>query len=482
VPREVKVGSELLDRYVVSQFLGDGGFGIVWRATDKNEGRDVAIKRMKSFGGGGELHSLMAEARQIKTLRGHKNIVEMYETFVEDNECFLVMEFVEGRSLQDIFQSHARSRTWIDPEEALDYFKQILDGLSFAHSHGIFHRDIKPSNILVSKVGAVKIVDFGLAKTMAAAAAEPGGDTGLGARTGTLAFMSPETANGQVSDHRTDIFSAGLIGYILLTGKHPFFHASGAFAVHDLIRESDFVCEPLSASPIKGLSEPASKLITSMLCKNREERCQSIQRVLQELTRDPGRICSQCGASNRSSSTFCDQCGASLAFTAVPASGSGVPLTAQEHTDAGFALARDDHWEDAIEKYRTAIRTDPGYARAHGNLGFALNRLGRHEDAILACTSGIVYAQASPDIQRLRDARGFAKSRLKDFAGAIEDFTAAIGINPNNPKVYQHRAESYALAGQYKLAYHDAGQALRLDSEFTPAFRLIQRLESQGLV
>jgi len=150
----------LQGRFVISQLLGDGGFGIVWRATDKSEGRDVAIKRMKNLGVGGERDSLLAEAQKIKTLRGHPNIVEMYETFVEQDEGFLVMEFVEGRSLQDVFQSHARARSWLDPEDALDYFKQLLDGLSFAHSHAIIHRDIKPSNILVSKVGVVKLVDF----------------------------------------------------------------------------------------------------------------------------------------------------------------------------------------------------------------------------------------------------------------------------------------------------------------------------------
>lgn len=80
---------------------------------------------MKNLGGG-ELESLLAEARKIETLRGHKNIVEMYETFVEDDEGFLVMEYVEGRSLQDIFQAHARLRTWLDTEEALDYFCELL--------------------------------------------------------------------------------------------------------------------------------------------------------------------------------------------------------------------------------------------------------------------------------------------------------------------------------------------------------------------
>src|SRR5712692_7832845 len=158
---------------------------------------------------------------------------------------------------------------------------------------------------------------------MVVAAAELGGQTGLGARTGTLAFMSPEAANGMTSDHRTDIFSAGLVGYILMTGRHPFNHPSGAFTVYDLIRESAFDCDPLGHGQIKGLSESACKLINSMLHKDREQRCQSVQRVLQELTRDAGKACSQCGASNKSAASFCDQCGQSLTLPAGRGSAAG---------------------------------------------------------------------------------------------------------------------------------------------------------------
>ena len=104
------------------------------------------------------------------------------------------------------------------------------------------------------------------------------------------------------------------------------------------------------------------------------------------------------------------------------------------------------------------------------------------ENAIHACTDGLTFAHSITDLHRLHDYRGFAKSRLKDFSGAVDDFSAAIIHNGNNPKVFQHRAESHALAGAYKSAYDDAGQAVKLDPEFTPALRLRQRLESQGLV
>src|SRR5206468_2059667 len=99
---------------------------------------------------------------------------------------------------------------------------------------------------------------------------------------------------------------------------------------------------------------------------------------------------------------------------------------------------------------RQAIQVDFRYARAFGNLAFALNKVGKHEEAIKICTEGLKYANSSTDQHRLHDHHGFAKSRLKDFAGAIEDFSAAIAINPNNPKVFQHRAESHAFAGSYK--------------------------------
>lgn len=264
---------------------------------------------------------------------------------------------------------------------------------------------------------------------MIAAAGEVAGRTGLGARTGTLAFMSPEAANGMTSDHRTDIFSAGLVGYILLTGRHPFVHPSGAFAAHELIKESNFDCEPLANGQIKGLSESACKLITSMLFKDREQRCQSVQRVLQELTRDAGKACSQCGASNRGAAAFCDQCGHSLKLPEGRDPEGGGSLTAQEYTDEGFALTRDEDWDGAVARYRRALQIDFRYARAHGNLAFALNKLGRHEEAIQVCTQGLSVAQSTTDLHRLHDHRGFAKSRLKDFEGAIQDFSAAIKLN-----------------------------------------------------
>jgi tetratricopeptide (TPR) repeat protein len=157
-------------------------------------------------------------------------------------------------------------------------------------------------------------------------------------------------------------------------------------------------------------------------------------------------------------------------------------LSPQELTDEGFALTREEDWAGAIGFYRKAIKADATYVRAYGNLGFALNRVGKHEEAIEICCQGLEVALSHTDRHRLYDQRGFAKSHLKDFKGAINDFSEAIRVNSSNPRVFQHRAETYALAGSYRLAYDDAGQAIRLDVDYTPAYRLRQRLETQGLV
>ncbi|HEV2112750.1 MAG TPA: serine/threonine-protein kinase, partial [Terriglobales bacterium] len=223
---ELKKGIELQSRYVVVDFIGSGGFGTVWRATDKQEGRDVAIKRLiprSSMMGPtqSEVTAFLEEGRKTQRLKGHKNIVEVYDTFQEGSDAFIVMEFVEGSSLDAIFKERAFKDGWIATDEALDYFRQILEGLVFAHSGGLLHRDVKPSNILLSKLGVIKVVDFGLAKPMPFGKSISTHVAPGFAGTGTQPYMSFEQANGKEVDQQSDIFSAGIVGYILFSGSHP---------------------------------------------------------------------------------------------------------------------------------------------------------------------------------------------------------------------------------------------------------------------
>lgn len=486
MPLEVKKGTELLERYVISDLLGTGGFAVVWRATDKQEGRDVAIKRMLKVGGD-ELARILEEASKTSRLKGHTNIVEVYDTFELGGEGFLVMEYVDGASLDQILREHVKARTWLDTEDALDYFRQTLQGLLFAHSSGTFHRDIKPSNILVSRLGVVKLVDFGLARAMFSSPREYEQHILGFAGTGTPTFMSPEQARGEPLDHLTDIFSAGLVGHILLTGRHPYNHPSAVASVFELIKEPTFSCEEIPVGSIKGVPEGLCRAIARMLRKEKSARCQSLLEPLGELTKELAQSCPRCGSANAMSNSFCGQCGQALRPPSLPAvsvpAGAAVPRhprTAAELTDEGFSLSQGDNWVEAILKYEEAIKVDPSYSRAYANLGFAYNVLGDYGKAIEVLSQGIARTDDPVLLHRMYDSRGFAKSNLKDYQGAIEDFNEALAINQTNPRVFYHIAESHALMGSIDKAHEAVLRALYLDPGYPRAVRLRQRLEALG--
>ena len=455
----------------------------MWRATDKQQNRDVAIKRLLRRNAlppsGEEIAKFLDEARNTARLKGHRNIVEVFEAFEDNGDGFIVMEYVEGSSLDAIFRECVLKKTWIATDEALEYFKQLLEGLVFAHSSGVYHRDIKPSNIIVSKLGVLKLVDFGLAKPMPFNVQTPIGmqQEPLFAGTGTPSFMSFEQARGETLDHHTDIFSAGMIGYLLLTGRHPFNHLSGVFNIVDLIREPGFICDELP--PMSGLTENVRRAIMRMLAKDRGQRCHSLMDPLTELTQESAKLCSLCGSENPVSNKFCGECGNSLIATQSHRSGTQTgPVRASELTDEGFELTKFADWQKAIAKYRQAIEADTTYARAYANLGYALNRIGNYEEAIDQLSRGIDVNDRAM-LHRLLDNRGFAKSNLKDFHGAIQDFTKALEYNPSNPRVYYHRAEAEAEVGMIDEAYDDVLKALEENPEFSPALRLKVRLENR---
>jgi len=493
MPLEVKKGTELKENYVISDLLGMGAFGTVWRATDKKAGRDVAVKRLLKQPGN-DLERLLEEGRKAAKLKGHRNIVEVHEVFELDGEGFLVMEYVDGSTLDQVFRDHIRAGTWLDRDEALDYFKQILQGLLFAHSGGLYHRDIKPSNILVSKLGVVKLVDFGLAKQMFAKGHESEHRESGFAWTGTPNFMSAEQAGGAELDHQTDIFSAGLVGHILLTGKHPFNHPSGVESVFELIKDPSFECRgEMTDFWGKPLPEELRIVLSRMLKKSKASRYQSLLEPFSELSKEAAQTCARCGSPNPKTDRFCGQCGFSLLGTAVvpdlatatALKVDGRPVSAEQLTDEGFALTRQNQWPLAMQKYQKAIESDPAYARAYSNLGYAFNRLGQFDKGVEFLNKAITLAESEFDtalLHRTYDNRGFARSCLKDYDGAIADFTKSLEYNSNNPRVYYHRAESYAQADLYEEAYEDVQMALRLDPDFESALRLRSRLQQQGSI
>ena len=212
-----------LSHYKIEQHIGQGGMGVVYRATDTRLGRVVAIKVIAADAAGDRdrRDRFVREARSASALN-HPNIVTIHEVDHANGIDFLVMELVGGRPLNEMIPA-----TGLPVERAIDLGEQIAAALAVAHASGIVHRDVKPANIMISDSGQAKILDFGLAKVLAPR--DPGADTmtaapatQLGVAVGTIAYMSPEQAQGQPITDRSDIFSFGTVLYQMLAGRRPF--------------------------------------------------------------------------------------------------------------------------------------------------------------------------------------------------------------------------------------------------------------------
>ncbi len=206
---------ERFGRFRVLAELGRGAMGVVYRAEDSALGRTVAIKTIALTGTAQErdLHEarFLQEARAAGSV-SHPTIITIYDVGREGDTAFMAMELLEGVELKQLIQGGS-----LRPSQAIAIVAAVADGLTFAHERGVIHRDIKPGNIMVLDDGRVKLMDFGIARLLA-----PTVKTQTGMMLGSPQYMSPEQISGQGMDHRSDIFSLGLVLYELLTGAKPF--------------------------------------------------------------------------------------------------------------------------------------------------------------------------------------------------------------------------------------------------------------------
>ena len=205
-------------RYRIIRHIGLGGMGQVYLALDTLLGRHVALKFLsEQFAANASmLRRLQEEARAASALN-HPNILTIHEIAELEGEHFIASEYVDGSTLRTAIEKGS-----LTPQITLDVCNQIASALVAAHEAGVIHRDLKPGNIMIRSDGFVKVIDFGLAKVTPTHGAPGAQATLAGAIAGTVEYMSPEQARGDVTDHRSDIWSFGIVLYEMLCGKLPF--------------------------------------------------------------------------------------------------------------------------------------------------------------------------------------------------------------------------------------------------------------------
>jgi len=429
-PESTLAGRTLLHYRVLAK-IGEGGMGVVYHARDTRLDRDVVLKVLApGRSTPQDQRRFLGEAKAASALN-HPNIVTIYEIASADNLEFIAMERVEGATLQQLIGEHG-----LPLHDALDYAVQIADALAKAHAAGIVHRDIKPGNIMVTPHGLVKVLDFGLAKRTLA----PGGDestarkedletlTQAGMIVGTPSYMSPEQISGEPVDFRSDIFAFGVVLYEMLTGLRPF---KGGSAVG--IARSIMDVEPPSASSVRaGLPDALDAVLARALAKKPQNRYASTAHLASELKL----IASQLASANESAATV--------------------------SMSRGF---------QHLTPRRTKLWVAGGLALAIGTAVVAIpavrSRL-THTAAVASGTPLSLYRQGRAYVDRY-DQQG-------NVDRAIEVFTRAVKLDPQNASEYAGLADAYLAKFDaekddqwLKLARDSADKALRLQPDLAAA-------------
>ncbi|MBL7993755.1 serine/threonine-protein kinase [bacterium] len=261
------IGKTIL-QYEILEQLGEGGMGVVYKAQDTKLDRFVALKFLPAnvSSTDSDRQRFMQEAKSAATL-SHPNICTIYDVQEFEGQLFIAMEYIEGETLRD-------RKNNISFKQSIDIGIQVAEALAAAHERGIIHRDIKPENVMLRKDGRAQIMDFGLAKQQGASRLTKQGST-----VGTIGYMSPEQVQGFNVDHRTDIFSFGVLLYELVSGQSPFKGLHETAIIYEIVNVD---AEPVSI--IKpDLPADLDAILLECLAKDPDERYQSAKETVKDL-------------------------------------------------------------------------------------------------------------------------------------------------------------------------------------------------------
>jgi serine/threonine protein kinase len=269
--QQIARGTIFANRYEILEKLGKGGMGEVYKVKDVKLDEEMALKVLKPeiAAHEGTIERFKSELKLARRI-AHRNVCKMYDLNEEGETPFITMEYVEGENLKSFIKEKAK----LSEEETIALAKQVCEGLLEAHRLGIMHRDLKPQNIMIDKEGEAKVMDFGIARSV-----ETAGVTQTGMMIGTPDYISPEQAEGVGVDHRSDIYSFGVVLFEMVTGELPF---RGDTALSVVLKHKEQLPqEPKKLNP--DISENLSRLILVCMQKEMERRYQTTEALLADL-------------------------------------------------------------------------------------------------------------------------------------------------------------------------------------------------------
>jgi tetratricopeptide (TPR) repeat protein len=487
-----------LGPYEIESAIGAGAMGEVYRALDTRLDRRVALKILPGGAAADPAfrERFHREARTISSL-SHPNVCALFDIGEQDGTPFLVMEYLDGETLAARL---ARGRLSID--EALSFVIQMAEGLSRAHALGIVHRDLKPGNVMLLDGGVVKLLDFGLAKRFALNPDDQtmGGLSESGMMVGTVAYMSPEQVLGEPVDHRSDIFSLGVVLYEAVAGVRPFDGASVYSVLHKITS-----AEPVAAEVLQPATSPAlSGFLRAMLAKSSEKRPQSARDVVRELkaiaATGPATIV---GRQPMRFVAIRWQWAAALSVAALvllafvvwvyprgassPAAGNAgsatTPRTAFEWASLGREYMRrfdrKENVDRAIDAYQQAIKIDADHAFAHAGLAEAFLRKDNFTPDpqwIRQATEAAGRSVAlNPDLAAGHAAHGHLLLRLKRPEEGRTSLARAIDLEPRHLQARLGMGDYFIAKADFKQAEAEYRQATDMAPQEWYPFVLLGR-------
>jgi tetratricopeptide (TPR) repeat protein len=505
----------LAGRYRLDEKIAEGGFAQVWKGFDSELRRAVAVKLPKP----GRLVSterFMAEARRAAGLK-HPGVVPVFDVGRDGETCFIVSEFVEGGSLADRI---ATSRP--NGQESARLVAEVAETLAYAHRQGFIHRDIKPGNILIDRHGRALLADFGIARSP-----DDGAESGA-VSFGTLAYMSPEQVEGQGVDHRSDIYSLGVVLYELLTRQLPHQSADPVGLRREIVsgnvaqlpavsKELRSICLKCLARKSSDRYEDAGKLAADLRkCGGSSHRSRRLvlgiaglllaalvglvivlqqHRPGRERPGDPGIGTKKEGGEQPAPGTLeaalalgklhankkkRDQ--AEAAFTeAIKLD----PECAEAYHRRAGCLFNAGKTKESLSDFDVAARLDPKNAEVFKNRGLAYLKLLQIDEAMADLRHAQELDPDHPELYRKAMSlalaqRGFVKAQAKQTEEAIADMDEALRLDPMNAEVFDKRGSLHYNLKHFKEAVADFTEAIRLDPN-QPAYYLHRGFAHEAL-